>query len=236
MPQVSPSTSVPKIVTNPVRLSWKNVLLGLFIGTTLIGGSLIAFYYLELKRISSSSQNQQIIIGKPKTGSPSAALAQPRIIADKTVGWETFSGQTNQPNKTIKFSFKHPSDFRVVEIGNKAFVVTNDPDYEVEPASLKTLGKIAASADVNTNTKITSDQVPDFILGGKKAFRLVNSDGVRYFIPSITTTEGAKSAFAFSCEVKSNLYPDGDKKLSESEVKKLLDLCDLIASTFKFLD
>src|SRR3990172_5174196 len=102
MPQVNPSTSAPKIVSNPLRLSWRNVILGLFIGTTLIGGGLVAFYYFELKSVSSSARNQQMFFAKPKETSPSATPAQPRITTDETTEWETYTSNAGG------FSIKYP--------------------------------------------------------------------------------------------------------------------------------
>src|SRR3990167_634793 len=171
MPQVNPSTSAPKIVSNPLRLSWRNVILGLFIGTTLIGGGLVAFYYFELKNSTSSTQNQRILIGKPKSSSPSATPAQPRIITDETADWKTLISQTVDKKKTIKFSFKYPSSFRIVEIKNTVPVVTNDPDYEIEPPSLKNLGKIVAFVRIASEVGAPSGD-PNTSLGGKKAFLL----------------------------------------------------------------
>src|SRR3989344_4934174 len=125
MPQVNPSTSAPKIVSNPLRLSWRNVILGLFIGATLIGGGLVAFYYFELKSVSSSDQNQQMFMGKPKETSPSATPAQPRIITDETAGWKTYTGETND----IKFSLKYPPTFFVT-----GFAWTSSPSPDPEAA------------------------------------------------------------------------------------------------------
>ena len=109
MPQVNPSTSAPKIVSNPLRLSWRNVILGLFIGTTLIGGGLVAYYYFELKSVSSSPKNEQTLTGKPKETSPSATPAQPRIITDEIDDWKTYT------NSKRGYSFRYPESYRLKE-------------------------------------------------------------------------------------------------------------------------
>src|SRR3989344_2327814 len=112
MPQVNPSTSAPKIISNPLRISWRNVILGLFIGTTLISGGLVAFYYFELKNSTSSLQNQQMFIAKPRETSPSATPVQPRIITDETADWKIHQ------NKEAGYKISYPDSWTAKTYSN----------------------------------------------------------------------------------------------------------------------
>jgi len=230
MPQVNPSTSAPKIVSNPLRLSWRNVILGLFIGTTLIGGGLIAFYYFELKSVSSSAQNQQMFFAKPKETSPSATPVQPRIITDETASWKTdiadFMG--------VKFSLKYPPEYSVYrsytadtvfttnEGEKKFYIVTNRKSIITNWEN----GDVSLSITVEDNPPSQEGVVfEDSAFAGVSAKRGTwSSEGIGTLLHYTNKQPGAVGKyFTFRCSFAS------------AANNNLKQVCELMASTFKFL-
>lgn len=228
MPKVEPKSEVPKVVRNPFVLNWKNIILGLLVGTTVISSGIAAFYYLQLR---GTSQPPEL---KPPAASPSATPKpeQPTVIPDETADWKTFTDQTREsdpafdPTRTIKFSFKYPLDFRILDDEGGPFV-SNDPSQKSGYDILKKSGSI--SADAGLAGEEPPDSPSNFTLGGKAALRGLRTYShnkfvtVVYHVSSVTTREGVKVPFSFRC----NYVPKQGVGTEKT--------CDLMASTFKFL-
>ena len=159
----------------------------------------------------------------------------PAAKKDETAGWKTFTGQTSsefeefENQETVKFSFRHPTDFR--EIGDVGGTwVSNDQEVKSlydNITSIKTPGSVAAQ------TRLAGPKPSDFKnaeLGGKMALKSTKSlnDGkviwITYYVPNFVTNEGNEVALSFDCTYVLKNGVNSEKT------------CDLMVSTFKFLD
>jgi hypothetical protein len=97
MPKVEAVTSTPKVVINPQQVAPKNLILGLLIGTTLIGSAIVAFYFFQLKNVTPSLPVKlpKVDLSLPKKATPSAKKGE-------TKNWKTYS------NSELGFSIKYP--------------------------------------------------------------------------------------------------------------------------------
>ena len=157
---------------------------------------------------------------------PSAKPATNSAQKDETTNWSTLASKTAEsnaeiydPTKTINFSFKYPTEFYEIQ-SEDVMLVTNDSNYKL---ALKTPGKIAAWARISTPS-LEIKSTTDSSLGGKKAFRKTGENFVLYHLSSLKTKEGIEVSFVFQCTYLPKQGYDLDKT------------CDLMASSFKFLE
>jgi len=231
-----PSVSNPPVVPNIAnlkkkRISWKNIVIGVIVGTVLIGGVLGGWFWYQLNQINKASSNSSTQTTTNKTASPSAKKATSSANLNETAGWKTLTTVTRESNSeiyehtsTINFSFKYPSNYKIIN-DDGVMIVTNDQNYQLQ---LKTVGAIAAFGRISgVEEKSKLSLSTSTTLGGTKALRGTtnadNNSAVSYYVESIKTKEGNNVDFLFEC----NYLPrPGVEAVST---------CDLMASTFKFL-
>jgi hypothetical protein len=107
MPEPSAEQNKPSVTINPFFIGWKNVLLALLFGTTIIATGLAGYYYFQLKGVKAPPSSSP-----PKTATTSAKK-------DETVGWKTYT------DNKLKFSFKYPPNPLEPQraLGDTTFVV-----------------------------------------------------------------------------------------------------------------
>lgn len=219
MPKVEPKSAVPKVVRNPFVLNWKNIILGLLLGTTTISSGIAAFYYFQLR---GTSQPPEL---KPPTASPSATPKpeQPTVLPDETANWEVYANTF----KDKTFSFKHPKSWKVsVEIISKE---AGHIDYVVKKGNNKVTfwnnrprGATISGPSEIVNQKYDTKVVQVKFDGKTVAANELTSKGVGSW--EIFPQDISSLTFAF------DLY--SPKVPSGSDRSTML----LITSTFKFLD
>lgn len=226
MPEVSPQPSLEKQPAQPQvqggkGISWKKIIAGvgvMVVVAGIIAGGLYWFFVLNEEETTTEST---------KVSTPSSKQATPSAKKDETADWIDFEGDVIEyppGDDKIQVALKFPVSY---EIGN----------YEgVSMVSSKNLAGITPSeiGDIQVQTSFypkTSGQ-PDALhppkdgsdseLGGKTAKRFVSEkDVVSYVVKNLTSNS---YTFIFSC----NYIPKSGDNAEET--------CDLIASTFKFLD
>jgi hypothetical protein len=228
MPEVTPqpSQSVQPQAPQGKGISWKKIVVSVVaiaVVAGIIAGGL--YWFFVINEEETTTEPTKISTPSAKKATPSAKKEK-----DETADWKVLTAKTPEsnpdiydPTKTIKFSFRYPPDFRiVVDHGNS--VVTNDDNYQL---GVKTPGSIGVIATVGESGEKPSPST-ETTLGGNKAFRGIKVHdslrSVEYFLPSVTTEEGEDMQFSFRCN-----YIPKDGVSAEK-------ICDLIASTFKFLD
>lgn len=98
MPRAAPKISKPSVIINPFLISWKNVVIALLVGISVISAAVVGYYYLQLKGLAPPPP-----VSFPKTATPSAQK-------DETAGWKTYQ------NKGLEFTIKYPSDWEISEV------------------------------------------------------------------------------------------------------------------------
>jgi hypothetical protein len=210
----------------PKTISWSKVILTVLVIVLVSGliSGVLFWYFLVRQPIESTPITTNVATSSSKTASASAKK-------DETAGWKILITKTRDSGKTISFSFKYPSNFKVEE----STYVTNDPNWN-NTSGLTTFGKIEAYARIASEIGNPSQIPEESFLGGKSAFRssdLANNGSVIYFVPAVATKEGNQVPFAFFCYVQ--LLPKESGSLSDSELSNFEKTCDFMASTFKFL-
>jgi len=219
MPEVNlnQSTQTTQPPQKPER-NWKKILLILLIALFVISLLGVGLYLL----IPRLTEEPTPMTQPQKQATPSAKPATPSAKKDETEGWKTL--HTKIPDaqlkvynltSTIKFSFKYPPDFRVVN-DNGTDLVTDVPTYPgLEPGRTSAFGALGGQHVSNPT---------DTTLGGMKAIKVVTNKGT--YINTIYSVgeESILGPFQFVCVYAPQTGFDGSK------------LCDLMASTFKFLD
>jgi cytoskeletal protein RodZ len=209
--------------TPPKTISWRKVILTVLV-IVLVSGLIsgVFFWYFVVRQPAESTP---VTTNVATSSSKKATSSAPK---DVTADWKTLTAKTRESNSdvyettlTIRFSFKYPSAFKVIN-DEGVSVVTNDSNYQL---GLKTEGAVAAFTNPFGEKPISYTETT---LGGKKALRSVKSTtgsltSVTYYISLLKTEEGRDTPFEFVC----NFIP---KTGLDNET-----VCDLIASTFKFL-
>ena len=211
-----PEESVqPQPTSNQKSINWKKISLILIVVLFLISLVGVGIYLL----IPRPTEN-------PTPTTQPQKIATPSAKEDETANWSILTSKTIEsnpevfdPTKTINFSFKYPKDFYEV-IGSDVTIITNDQDYQL---GVKTSGKLAVWARIS-KPSFKVDSSSDSELGGVKAVRKLADGVVLYHIPSLKTKEGIDVSFVFQCTYL------------EKENVDTIKTCDLMASTFKFLD
>ena len=205
----------PQSSQKPAK-NWKKVLLILLFALFLVSLVGVGIYLLIPKPSEEPTTQPQ------KQATPSAKPVTPSAQKDETADWKTL--HTKIPDaqlkvfnltSTIKFSFKYPPDFRVVN-DNGTDLVTDVTTYPgLEPGRTSAFGSLGGQHASNPT---------DTTLGGMKAIKVVTNKGT--YINTIYSVgeESILGSFRFICTYAPQTGFDGSK------------LCDLMASTFKFLD
>lgn len=212
--------NVPDVVyVSAMELKPKRVGIGLIVGAIILVIGIGGAYFITNFVLTDATPAPSV---ETKKASPSATTATPSAQKNETAGWKTLTGSTQEVNAdvTIKFSFKYPPKFKILNDGGQ-MVVTNDQG-ETAPT---TEGTIEAFARVAIAQEKPTIPTSEFTLGGKQALRGEGTNTGRktlsYFVDSVVSKEGNAVKFAFFCAIP----------VEGSDSEKL---CDQIASTFKF--
>jgi hypothetical protein len=219
-------------------ISWKKIAISVVVILVVAGIIASGLYWFFVLNEEETTTTEPVKVSTPssKQATPSSKKETPSAEKEKdeTAGWKTLVTRTAEsnpdiydPTKTIKFSFKYPADFREVPTEGSS-VVTNDPNFQL---GLKTVGTIGANSTIG-GTKPTS--YTKFTLGGKVALRGSETwwgrgseptqVTITYYLSSVTTEEGNNVDFSLRCYYLPKTGINAEKT------------CDLIASTFKFLE
>ena len=109
MPEKPNKTSKPFVIINPFFIHWKNLIIPLLIGTTLIGAGLVGYYYFQLKWLAPP-----LPITFPKKATPSANPATSSAQKDETAGWKTYASSYilfSYPENLSVNEFEHTDSY-----------------------------------------------------------------------------------------------------------------------------
>jgi hypothetical protein len=215
-------------------LNWKNVLIGVLIGSILVGGGVGLLCYLLFQPKSSEPT-----VTTPKKATSSAKKATPSAQKDETAGWKTFT--------STKFGFKvkYPSEWKIAreidkganifsqeELSGGLFIEVyisddyNQKEYQkVETISVGQSSKFDAGIP-GTNLQDTYTRLEDTTVDGYKAVRYKKE-------PGFGDADNPKTYNAIIGK-SGKLYLLRNK-LYEQSFDEGIKLLDKILSTFKFL-
>jgi len=109
-----PSVSNPPVVPNIAnlkkkRISWKNIIIGVVVGTILVAAGLGGWFWYQLDQINKESSNSSTQTTN-KTATSSSKVSTPSATTNETAGWKTYT------DRTYKFSFKTPQNWVTKEV------------------------------------------------------------------------------------------------------------------------
>lgn len=212
-------------ISNQKSINWKRMLIVAVTAAVVIGLGLLIFLILQPEPETTS-----IVINKKAT--PSAKTSTPSAKKDETADWKTFTDVTRESDpafsnvRTVNFSFRYPPDFKILQ-DEGGPLVSNDPARKSGYDTLSTPGTISADAGLAYDKPSPSTE---FLLGGKKSLKGIKTythnkfKAFIYYLPIVVTKEGKEVEFSFYCQYVSKEGFNAD------------EVCDLMASTFKFLD
>lgn len=240
MPKLEPHTSVPKVVRNPFILSFKNIILGLLIGTTLISSGIAGFYYFQLR---FTQEAPAVLVQRPATSSAKSTPKQPTII-NETDGWKNFVDSQKL------FSVKYPNDWVVDEgdvvLGEGSINLGTDKNFDAKTPyvsiNISNNGGGAVPFDSYTqlekqsiNNPITTSNpgYPIYIVTRFQDITVDSKSALKYEVVPKKIGDGF---YNFGIIVKQNnryfrVSIWSENKLSED----IFNTFDLISSNFKFL-
>jgi hypothetical protein len=101
------SVSNPPLVPNIAnlkkkRISWKNIIIGVVVGTILVAVVLGGWFWYQLDQINKAASNSSIQI-TTKTATPSSKVSTPSATTTETAGWKIYT------NSKLGFSIKYPN-------------------------------------------------------------------------------------------------------------------------------
>jgi len=228
--------------TEKSKFNWKNILIGVIIGAIIVGTVAITFWYFTRSK-------EPALPTTTKTATSSAKTATPSSKTDETAGWKEFfpTGDITIP----KYSFKYPPNLKTASNGVTTdvenVVLNGKPTKDVEFAGAwdkegyfqaVTYGSgyytnivegyaTGSGENENQGWKLVSKN--DDTLGGKKATRALftllgkpNDKTVEYW--SEFEQGGKTKGVTFSCSFVVTTIMDLEKQ------------CDLMASTFRFIE
>ena len=131
MPEPSAEQNKPSVTINPFFIGWKNVLLALLFGTTIIAAGLAGYYYFQLKGVKALPS-----ISPPKAATSSAQKAE-------MAGWNTYR------NETYGFEIKYPETYQIKENPKSEDFYHYLAEFS-SPPSTKTFMSIVVVRDVDT--------------------------------------------------------------------------------------
>lgn len=206
MPEISSPDKVPTVSTKQ-GINWLRVLIGVIIGLVLMGGG----YWLN------------IAIQATQTTTPTTSTtASPSTQKDETAGWKTYNGES----MGVKFSFKYPNEFQSgkTPVGEIAlhFVGTTTPTV----AKLKDKDVLVV-VTVATDVELKDAEYQETAFAGLKAKKAIAQEEGMGIVAYYVTNQPPVSAqqhFTVDCR----FYPSTETSLKQ--------ICEKIASTFKFLD
>jgi hypothetical protein len=133
------------------RISWKNIVIGVVVGTILVAAVLGGWFWYQLDKINKLSSNSLTQSTTGKTASSSAKKATDSAKTDETAGWKTFT--------STKFGFKvkYPSTWTSVsEIDTGAHL------YSQEEISSGVFIEVVVDNEAN---KLIFDRVKTYKVG-----------------------------------------------------------------------
>jgi len=239
----------PVVYTNPLRITFRNIVLGVIIGSLIV-----AILVLSISYFTANPQvGPNFVSQRPKT-TPSATIATPSSQKDETAGWKLFVGPMGDLD-IPKHSFKYPPTLKIaLQPGLKINGVATDienvilngqPTKDIQFALAWDkegyFQAIAYGAGFYTNIvrgyangsgenenqgwKLVSKK--DAVLGGKKATKALftllgkpNDKTIEYY--SEFEQGGKTRGVTFTCSFVVTEKVDLEKQ------------CDLMASTFRF--
>ena len=176
---------------------------------------------------ASPTQNQ---------ATPSEKPATPSAKKDETAGWKTFAGSTGiiggQSDKGVRFSVEHPTNLATKDRDHNYALVHSSP-YRLagpeQPGEISVLLGTYVESGKKTIAEGYNGKVTDTTLGGKKATRHTHTSsnaGITNNIVNYVVMEVGKNNWGF--EFRCLYFPKEGLDLEKT--------CDLMASTFRFLN
>jgi len=220
MPEKPNKPSKPFVVINPFLISWKNVIIGLLVGTTLIGAGLVGYYYFQLKGLAPP-----LPISFPRIATPSAQK-------DEAAGWKTYTSTDR------KYTFKYPSNWVVNNLSGGVTVLCGGSVKTCESSDNVDLFQVlqVSYKSIDEYTSKTKDSFTE-----QEKTAILGLDAVR----STTILEGMALGQAGGSSITWFVISNGqvytlEYRYPKVETKNRNQIFDKanpdILSTFKFID
>ncbi len=214
-------------------INWKNILIGVVVGATLVGGGFLVYNAYQAKPKESTPTTT-----KTSTSSANPApQTSPPATKDETADWKTYEG------KLVNLSLKYPSNWTVSEDDKGVYVgeykegtgyisqSNQEPEIILQDSANNRILKV-----IRRGSFIGSYSEPkevDVIVSGissKKSYWILinlseNGSKPTTSVPTYSTIQLSVNGTSFL------IY--GEWKEKDTEADKILDQ---IVSTFKFLD
>lgn len=196
----------------------------------LIGLILISLVGVGLYLLIPKPDKEPILTSQPQK------QATPSAKKDETAGWKTFAGSTGiiggQSDKGVRFSVEHPTNLATKDRDHNYALVHSSP-YRLagpeQPGEISVLLGTYVESGKKTIAEGYNGKVTDTTLGGKKATRHTHTSsnaGITNNIVNYVVMDVGKNNWGF--EFRCLYFPKEGLDLEKT--------CDLMASTFRFLN
>jgi len=227
MPETAKKPSKPFVVINPFFIRWRNIVVPLLIGTTLLGAILVGYYYFQLKWLAPS-----LPISFPRIATRSAQKAE-------TAGWKTYTGNKEK----FKYQFKYPGNWNYqfvpeqgTEVASTGGPKINSNDYNSDSFGYQLSGVEMVFSEIMTKPKndLISKWAEEHDASSKFKEIKVGTNQLAY--GEVIRNDKVEMKY-------STYYISGGEKVVTvrcqipiSQQDKSDQIIDQILSTFKFLD
>jgi hypothetical protein len=254
MPEVSPQPNQPTQPQAPQGkgISWKKIVVSVVVILVVVGAiaGALYWYFVLNEEETTTTEPTKVTTPSAKQATPSGKPKTPSTEKDETADWKTYTGESNG----IKFSLKYPPSFKVT-----GFQWTSSPTPDPEAAGFGNNGGPGKTGPLENGEvtlaikALTTDEFSDLggyvgieatiakptessTFAGLEALKYSgrapkpehsvsqSTDGrVMYYITDQSPVDSSQH-FIFECLF--NPYTDDS----------LENVCETIASTFKFLE
>jgi|SRR3989344_2062579 len=220
----------PQVLPQQAKsISWSKIVVTVLI-IAVVGGLITgALWYFVLGKSSPEVSNEPVKKASISTKQATKS-ATPSAKKDETADWQTYKGKINvvqDEENYINGSFKYPKGYTQSKDEYSRIYLKNFVGIEIKAEDLALFVDIIETSSVSSVVKDYNGKITDTMIGSVVAKRYTTSS---------SASEGTSKTVTFISNSTKSGYSLQMRCTYVYNATDLDKTCDLIASTFKFLD